>query len=241
MMIYLKVLVGCPVSDFHEYSTKQYIEAIKKLTYSNYDVVLADNSKNGEFYKKLKTHGLNVIRMPYSDSAKIRIVDSRNALRDIVLDKNYDYFLSLEQDVIPPFNIIEKLIQHRKDAVSGVYFNYFQDVEEPIPLAFVETNIKDYSMRAIKDEELNSGKLIKITASGLGCVLISRKVLEKVKFRIDAKKDTFDDMPFCEDLEKNNFDLYLDTSVKCVHLLKNRPWKWSELEPSVNYIRFVKK
>ena len=35
-----KVLVGCPVSDYHEYCTEQYIQAIKNLTYNNYDILL---------------------------------------------------------------------------------------------------------------------------------------------------------------------------------------------------------
>ncbi|MEK6826127.1 MAG: hypothetical protein AABX90_00685, partial [Nanoarchaeota archaeon] len=225
-----RILVGCPVSDYHEYSTDRYLDAIRKINYSNYDVLLADNSKADDFSKKLQERGINVIRIEHSDAPKKRIIDSRNALREAVLEKNYDYFLSLEQDVIPPLDIIKKFISHNKEVVTGIYFNHYPGLNEPISLAFIETGIKGYGMRTLSDEELNSNRLLKINACGLGCVLIAKEILKKIKFRIDPRFDEFDDMPFCRDIRDKNIELYADTSVKCILLLKDRPWSWSDLD-----------
>ena len=38
-----KVLIGCPVYFKYKYCVDQYIEAIKKLNYKNYDLLLVDN------------------------------------------------------------------------------------------------------------------------------------------------------------------------------------------------------
>lgn len=233
-----KVLVGCPVSDYHEYSTQEYVKAVKNLDYGNYDVLVGDNSKGDDFSKKLEKYGIKFIRVEYIDSPKERIVESRNELRKIVLEKGYDYFLSLEQDVIPPLDIIKKLISHGKDVVTGIYFNYYPGLKEPLPLAFIETGIKNYGLRSIRVDELNSNKLVRIQGCGLGCLLISRKVLERIKFRLDSKRDIFDDMTFCQDVRDNKFELYVDTSIKCKHLLKKRPWSWEKLDPPKEIPRF---
>ncbi len=76
-----KVLVGCPTSNHKEYCLKQYAEAVKKLTYKNYDILLVDNSENDEYLKKIKSEGIEAIKGPYHELARERIIESRNILR----------------------------------------------------------------------------------------------------------------------------------------------------------------
>ena len=71
---------------------------------------------------------------------------------------------------------------------------------------------------------------MKVKQCGLGCVLIKKEVLEKIEFRIDKTTDGFDDATFCDDTLEKGYELYVDTRVKCKHLIKNRPWKWEEIE-----------
>ncbi|MBS3149859.1 hypothetical protein J4455_04180 [Candidatus Woesearchaeota archaeon] len=88
-----KVLVGCPTSDYHKYCLSDYKESVKNLSYNNYSVVLVDNSYDKDYYKNLEDSQTRVIKCTYSESARDRIVRSRNILRDIALNENYDYFL----------------------------------------------------------------------------------------------------------------------------------------------------
>ncbi|MBS3149860.1 hypothetical protein J4455_04185 [Candidatus Woesearchaeota archaeon] len=77
---------------------------------------------------------------------------------------------------------------------------------------------------------VNSGDLFKVDLSGLGCILISRKVLENINFKYNSGlKKQFDDISFCIDARNKGFEIYADTSVKCKHLILNRPWSWKEL------------
>lgn len=235
-----KILVGCPTYNGREYCLNQYINAIKKLTYSNYDLLIVDNSKTKDYYNKIKGMSINIIKDKYSENANERIVNSRNILRDKFLKEHYDYFLSLEQDVIPPLDVIESLLKHNKEIVSGIYYNYFKKPDKTMllqPLVYKELTeeekkkLKEYKdiqlgegplRRQCTAEEVEDEELIKLKACGLGCVLIHKDVLEKVKFRYEKNTKCFDDMYFCGDAGTAGFDIYADTSVKCKHMVLGR-------------------
>ena len=254
-----RVLVGCPVSDYHNYCTKDYLSTITNLIYPNYDILLVDNSKTNSFFKSLKKQeGINVIKSQYYENPRERIINSRNILRQHVLDKGYDYFFSLEQDVISPSKVLELLILHKKDIISGIYCGNIKvgNKLRILPLVYKfppESRIEEANqlinasnLKELKEETGNSYlEMVKayytieelekerspnmVHSCGLGCVLIHREVLEKVKFRYSEKYGGFDDVWFCEDAKKNNFEIYVDPKIKCKHLLKNRPWSWRDL------------
>jgi len=228
-----KVLVGCPTSFHKEYALKQYADAVKSLNYDNFDVLLVDNSQDDVYLNKIKEHRLNVIKGPYFESAIKRIIESRNILRKYTLDYNYDYFFSLEQDVIPNKDALSKLIMQNKEVVCGIYFvrNIIDNKKLLIPQVFIELPNKTNElpdMRWLTEKEFNSNKLLKIVSCGLGCVLIHRNILEKIEFR--SENDNFDDRFFGIDLHKKNIPLYCDTSVRCKHLILNRPYSWSNIK-----------
>ena len=229
-----KVLVGCPTSFHKEYALSNYAQAVKSLNHPNYDILLVDNSKDGDYIKKIKEHGLNAIKGPYFKSALKRIITSRNILRKHALDNNYDYLFSLEQDVLPSKDALSRLISHEKQVVSGVYFvyNILNGKRVLVPQAFKILNNDGKeelpSMIPINEQEFLNNKLIKIVSCGLGCVLIHKDVLKQIKFRYENK--VFDDRFFCIDLYKKNIHIYCDTSVKCRHLILNRQYPWNKIK-----------
>jgi len=80
----------------------------------------------------------------------------------------------------------------------------------------------------LKFEEIPENELIEVITSGLGCVLIKRKVLENVEFRYEKNKEPWDDVWFCEDARQKGFKVYVDTSVRCKHFIKGM--KWDEIK-----------
>ena len=253
-----RVIVGCPVSNYHLYCTEEYLNALKSLTYKSFDILLVDNSRQDTFFKDLIKRGINTVRIPFSENPRIRIVESRNILRQKVLGGNYDYFLSLEQDVIPPKNIIEIALSHKKDILSGVYCGNIKVGNQVriLPLVYKfppesrlneAKQIIDSSNLGQLKAEANSSYLdmvkayytieeiekekspTKVHSCGLGAVLISINVLEKIEFRYSEKYGGFDDVWFCEDAKENGFEIYADPRIKCKHLIKNRAWHWKNL------------
>lgn len=223
-----KVLVGCPTSDHKDYCLKEFIKGIKELTYPNFDILLVDNSKNDNYYNKINSLGIPVIKSTYTEKARDRIVIARNILRQKVIDEGYDYFFSLEQDVIPPKDIIEQLINKNKEIITGIYYKYFktENGTEILPLIYKyvsKDRIKNYTV-----EEVDNKDIIKIGAAGLGCVLIKRNVLEKISFKYNPENEAFDDMWFYLNAIEQGFDIFADCSQKCKHLIYGMNWNLIE-------------
>ncbi len=230
-----KVLVGAPVCDLYEYCFDEFINNLKNLSYGNYDILLVDNSKEEHFYNKLRNLDIKAIRLPYNEKMRERVVLGHNTLREYALKEDYDYLLVLDQDIIPSKDVIENLIKHNKDAVSALYFGHHvlsSGENKPMPFAWTFIEKKDHWGRVgyLTEYEVESGELIEIAFSGMGCVLLSRNALEKVKFRYDLSIEAWDDRWLGYDLSLNGLKFYLDTSVICRHMYLKRPFNYHEIK-----------
>ena len=221
-----RCLVGCPIYDGKEYITDRYLERVNELTYGNYDILLVDNSKTIDFAKKLKSKGVNVVKIEWEENSKKRLVMARNYLRDYALKNNYDYFFSLEQDVIPPKDIIEQLLVHDKEVVSGWY--YICKGPDARPCLAQEWTLVDMKFTLNHDvmDNLARTKLMKVFLGSLGCSLIRKDVLEKIKFRYLPTFSHHDDTWFYMDCEKKEIGVYVDTSLLVAHF---QDYKWGEI------------
>jgi len=219
-----RILVGCPTSEHKAYCLREYAEGLSRLAYPSFDVLLVDNSEGIEYSRKIQDLGFDVVRGLFLPRAKERIVASRNLLRERFLQGGYDYLFSLEQDVIPPADALERLLRHGKHIMSGVVFTRFEIQGEkrikPLLWGFSE----DPDQMRFMDTEVATPGLYQIRACGLGCLLLHRDVLEKIPFRLLTDRSTFDDVPFCKDAYDFGFEMYADTSVKCRHLIEGMKW-----------------
>jgi len=231
-----KILIGCPTADFKEYCLDAYIDGLKNLSYTNFDLIIVDNSETNNYFETLKkkinkdtipnANKIEIIKDEFKEHAKDRIISSRNIIRQKVLDGKYDYFLSLEQDIVPSKDIIEKLLSSNQKIISAVYFNH-QVIglkQVTAPLVYVEHFLDNTGMMIIPKHRLLEAKVIPIKACGIGCILIHRDVLEKVKFRYSG--DGFDDMMFCKDAIDSGFEIYCDCSLLVDHF----PGDWSNIK-----------
>lgn len=239
----IKVLVGCPTSHHKAYCLDKYVRGLNNLTYPHKEILIVENSKEDEYFNKISKL-LPTIKGSWNESARQRIVDSRNLLRKKALEEKYDYFFSLEQDIVPPPDVIERLLSHGKKIISGVYykpfkitdldgtpgnpFSLFNNQGKPasemnLPLIWKKTVFKD-KIEYADSSFVEKPRLIEIGAAGVGCLLIHKSVLEKIKFRFDPKQKAFDDMMFAEDVANNGFRMFADTSIKCMHYVGGMDW-----------------
>ena len=229
-----KVLVGAPVCDLYEYCFDKFINNIKNLTYPNYEILLVDNSKEEKFYNKIKLLNIKVIRMLHYEKMRDRVTNAHNKLREHALKENYDYLLILDQDIIPPKNVIEKLIFHNKDAISALYFGHHdvngENLIMPFAWSFMEKKGFWGIVGYINDQAIQSDNLIEIAFAGMGCILLNKKVLEKIKFRYDPNIEAWDDRWLGYDLSKEGFKFYLYPKVVCKHLYLKRPFNYHEIK-----------
>ncbi len=230
-----KILVGCPTAGPYLYCLSDYATSVKQLTYPSYDILLADNSASDYYLKEIEKAGISAIKGPYLPDLRDRVAASRNLLRQKAIEEGYDYFLSLEQDIIPPPDVLERLLRHQQPVVSGVYYKVLhvtythkgkplKTTKKIIPVVWrtLPGTGNTEKLHFCTTQDVEGNKFFKIRAAGLGCLLIHRSILEKIPFRIaedkQADKGNFDDVNFSNDLHNLGIPMYVDTSVKCKHL-----------------------
>lgn len=248
-----KVLVASPTYKGMKYCHERFLESLKNLDYENYDILLMDNSKTDEFYEELKKDNEIIVLKDETSEEKniLRLVSSRNKILEYALENNYDYVLMMDADVIAPKNILKDLLKHKKDIVSGLYYNYFNINREmkirPVcwrsltPEEFEEIKkqvnfppvVKTHEdiRRHLTNEEIKKGECLEVKIPSAGCMLISKKVFEKIRYGlldIPGLNSSTDDIYFCEKSKEQGFELYCDPTIVCDHLIGGKYEKDSE-------------
>jgi len=225
-----KVLVAAPTYDGKDYVLDKWVEAVKNLSYPNYDWCLVDNSDNTSYTKKLRMKGVKVLHVERGNNSRDAIANAQNHIRQIVLNGGYDYWLSLESDLIPPKDIIEKLMLQGKAIIGTIYMIGFENSrnEPQRPCLFVldSKNGGVLGTRNLTPEEgfkmVGTG-VQQVHGVGLGCTLIKRAVLERFSFWHDQRfNNKHSDVYFYMDLHNNGIPVYVDTNTVVQHY--NKPW-----------------
>jgi hypothetical protein len=225
-----KVLVACPTYKGKAYCLDAWAENVKSFTYLNYDVLLVDNTNDdGEHAQEIRDRtGFTVIHHYNKDAKTINYImaECNEEIRKYFLENDYDYLFSLESDVFPKNkDIIQKFINYNLPIVSGWY--HIGDPGYSYPLIQVKMNHMNldgttgYSIRQLYWEEIIEfldGHVNEVFACGIGCTLIHRGILEKVRFRISEYNPyVHADSIFYLDLANIGIKSYLDTAEYCDH------------------------
>jgi hypothetical protein len=148
---------------------------------------------------------------------------NRNEARERALKTDADYFLFMDDDIVLPHGSIRRLLAQNKEVVGGYY---------PI----LGTN-KYVCGRWVADHTFCNflyvqPSLVKTDTIGLGCALVSRNVLEKVRFESGVNlfcKDgrTGEDLIvgecgiFGNRVAELGIDMYMCGDVICEHLSRH--------------------
>jgi len=238
-----KVLVAAPIFDGMSYCIDRFIDRIKSFDYDSYDILLVDNSESDLFSEEIrKRYGVDVVHLPMDVPNMEKIIRSRNNILDYAVDESYDYVLMMDCDVIPPVDIVGKLLSHKKDIVSGLYFGPFgpsgKQKTEPVAwksardeeLKKVKSKFPEFVKsgvnlrRHLTEEEIESGELQEVIIPSAGCMLMSGDVFKKVRYGLldVSGYPTSDDIFFCKKAREVGFKLYCDPTIKCEHLIEGK-------------------
>ena len=222
-----KVLVGTTAHEGKRYIIDEFLSNVSKFTYPRFDIYICDNSRtskySNEIIYKAKKLGIDIIvdRDAWCSDFRGRMVTSHNKLRERALKGNYDYLFILDQDILPCSNIIELLLAHNKDVVTGVY--KINMGSQGIVNCCAKKRMKlvdgKFQSRWIQDSELNSGLIEWTGMIPTGCLLLSKQVLEDVVFRHDG---FLQDCVFYRDILLANHKIFVDSDIMCKH--KSSDW-----------------
>jgi hypothetical protein len=223
-----KVLIAAPQHDSKSYCWEKWVDRVKSLTYPNYDVFIADNSATDEFAEEMKKSGVKVKRVGFHlEGVLERTTQAHEACRLEALNGDYDYLLHLETDVIPPLDVVERLLLNRKKVVSAAY-DIFHGKSRKAMIQLNEPLDRTYgAYRCVQFAEeqeplIFDGTTKQVYHAGIGCILISKYVFEKVPFRFENNVPFHADTWFANDCFALDIPIYLDTTVNCKHY--NTTW-----------------
>ena len=243
-----KVLVGAPVYRGVKYCLKEFLTGVRNLSYENFDVLIVDNSKGDEFFEELKKEEGSNLKVLKDDTEEekpiMRLISSRNKILEYALEGGYDYIFMMDADIVAPSDIIEGLLECEKDIVSGLYFGYFGVKKtKMLSIAWMPITKEEFEImrkqvtfpssirshedlnRHLTQKEIDDNELLEVLYPSAGCMLISRKVFEKVRYGLlDAPegKVVSDDIYFFKKAREAGFKLYCYTKYKCDHLLEGK-------------------
>ncbi len=219
-----RVLIGCPTYDGQSHCIERFLEQLK-LVKGPHDVLFVDNSENDLHAQTIQAAGFEVLQNKNAGQDRIsKIISNRQKIIDRMLQKKYDYLLFLDTDILPPEDIIPRLLSHKKDIITGTYLGAMkiQGKIRQAPVIYDFSHKKDY-FKPVPLNDVLGESVREIAACGFGCILISRAVLEKVQLRYNKELGSGEDIPFCRDArELHSFKTFVDTSIKCTHMQKER-------------------
>jgi len=154
---------------------------------------------------------------PSANDDRLPILFQYSRGRRLALAGLYDAMLTIESDIIPPPDILQKLTAHDAVLAAGLYM--FRRSLHPACSAVrfipgAKWPDQSYSVLPGGMAEI-WGKTVRTSGIGLGCSLIHRHVLEKINFR--DGHHTHCDWTHAADCLAEGFRMVCDTSVLCGH------------------------
>jgi len=227
-----KILLASPINVVKSYVLYDWLKYIKQLDYDNYDIFLVDNSPGVQFTTAIRNMGFDCEHeWREGREARYYMAASNERIRIKFLSGEYSHLFSLECDIFPPKDIIQRLLAHDKDVVGTTYWtgHGYDTFMQLFTLYCQHTDYvshsKIFKTRVFTFEEAQlfmDGQLKTAYANGVGCIMIKRWVLEMIKFRVDPSDTGYADSFFHRDLWENGIENFVDTSIIPQH--RNSNW-----------------
>ena len=223
-----KVLIAVPTYEAKNYCLEAFLDNVSKFTYpkERIEIYFADNSKDNSNALMLnKKYGLKVFWKDYSGMPLMeKLADSHNQLRRYFLESDCDYMFHLESDILPPHDIIEQLLWCRKPVANGMY-QVYDGAWRTLCIALNDKKHEHWKSYVFHTTLHNfhhwwsDGTLKECHIAGIGCCLMKRPVMERIKFRADTQgvENFPPDTYFSEDLRRENIRNYVHTGILCFH------------------------
>ena len=176
------------------------------------------------------THDLRYLIHLYTPEGIFPLDAARNRCIKEFLETDCDYIWWIDDDIVPPLNTLEKLLQADKDAIGAVCFamKYEGDVAFPYPVTLRYNEEKKYIVYYGKGIE-------EVDATGGACVLVKRKIYESIErpyefvYHKDGTLVLTCDFRIWQKAQELGYKIYIDFSILCSHYKKVDLKKFQDL------------
>lgn len=195
----------------------QCIESIRKITYSNYRIVLSElSTDNSEEYVRKHYPGIAIVR---SDTESFCAESNNDAIKYSIKHFNPDYLVRLDNDIIITERdwLTEMVSEAERDPLIGV---------EGCKLVYPDGKIQhagiDYGIipKTIGRGELDTGQYdnVREVCAIIGAMFFMRRsAIEKVGL-MDENLLGVEDIDYCYEMRKYGYKVVCDGRTKATHL-----------------------
>ncbi len=220
------VLIAAPVSEKKDYVCDEWLDHLMQIFHHDLDFYFVDNSRNPHYHKKFHKRGLFCDHIEPKGVASAFIAESQNKIREYFLAGSWTHLWLIEEDTFVEPWFLPLLLSY---GTANINITYFIKTEHRTTLSLQEIVVKGYGTSEAKVIEPMkafcnfNGKIQKYFAPGIGCTLIERRVMEKIKFRVKENAPSkFSDSFFHLDCNREKFTPYVYMGALCVH--KRQDW-----------------
>lgn len=164
---------------------------------------------------------------------------ARNHIAQMALDRETDYVLMVDNDVVLPKDTLVKLLDDPKEVTLGYYAHRDADniyrgrtcvcklYDENGEAYFNYPLESEYTAEEMKTMRERGEYKVRIHGGGMGCAFIKTDVFRRTKYpwydwvNYESRGMLSEDLYFCENCRKNGIKIYTDTRVYGGHLLRH--------------------
>ena len=157
------------------------------------------------------------------------VATARNNIALKAIELGVDYVLMVDNDVVLPKDTLVHFAEDIKPVQLGVYSHRPKEETEDFLSIIFGNDRNDWKHQYTIDEinSLHEPKVL-VRGGGLGCALIKTDVFNEIRypyfvwvaFFSDPKKHLSEDLYFCEQCIGKHIPIYIDTRVKCGHVIR---------------------
>ena len=145
---------------------------------------------------------------------------ARNHLVRMAIDNGCTWLLMLDDDMIVPANLLERLMAHDKDVVGALYYQR-GGAYHPVIMRRHENEMGEFrgEFYSPVDPVIKQPGLHEVDIIGGGCMLFKVEVFDKIQepyFWWEATSGT--DIQICSNLKKAGVEIWIDTSIELGHM-----------------------
>ncbi|MBX4152262.1 glycosyltransferase [Paenibacillus lautus] len=236
------ITIAAPIRD-REWILPYYLKHIENIDYpkdkiellfvvndstdNSFDILHDYQTNHKNLYKRIRIETYNrkvPIDNRVSITRKNHIYDHLSKLKNYIMSQvKTDYLLFVDSDILVSPDIINNLLKHQKDIVSGLIWNgYLMTPEKPYLYPNV-MKLKDQNSyihivnHRIKNTESTS-YLTKVDLTG-AVILLSKKVYKSIKYGFHPQGE---DAYFCKIAQDKGFEIFCDLGIFCHHIMDEK-------------------
>jgi len=142
------VLIVTPIYDKKDYCLDKHVAHVNAINYPNCKQIFIDNTEGSDYTNKLKSKGLEVYHVNRGNNSREAICNSMNYAREYMLEHKFSYMLTIESDLFPDPELINRLLSHNKSVVGSYYLLGFK--QDTIK---IQNEVRAYHNKEITEQE----------------------------------------------------------------------------------------